>query len=143
MILVDSNILIYAHVTSSPQHQIASDWLDRQLSGTTQVGLPWTCLLAFVRVVTHPRIYKPPEPMADAWRQVREWLSSESAWIPQPGERYADFLGEFLTLPGVQGNLVTDAYLAALAAEHGLTLCSADSDFARFPRLDWMNPLVK
>ena len=81
--------------------------------------------------------------MAGAWRQVLEWLSCESAWTPQPTGRHADVLGEFLALPGVQGNLVTDAYLAALAVEHGLTLCSADADFARFPGLRWVNPLTQ
>jgi uncharacterized protein len=143
VILVDSNILIYAHVSSAAQHQIAKDWLNEQLSGTAQVGLPWMSLLAFLRVVTNPRVYVRPEPMGGAWQQVLEWLSCESAWTPQPTARYADVLGEFLALPGIQGNLVPDAYLAALAVEHGLTLCSADSDFARFPGLRWENPLMQ
>jgi toxin-antitoxin system PIN domain toxin len=143
VILVDSNILIYAHVSSAAQHQIAKDWLNEQLSGTAQVGLPWMSLLAFLRVVTNPRVYVRPEPMGGAWQQVLEWLSCESAWTPQPTARYADVVGEFLALPGIQGNLVPDAYLAALAVEHGLTLCSADSDFARFPGLRWENPLMQ
>lgn len=63
--------------------------------------------------------------------------------MPQPTERHADLLGRFLDLPGVHGNLVPDAHLAALAVEHGLTLCSTDGDFARFPGLRWLNPLAR
>lgn len=142
MILVDANILIYAHVVSAAQHQVAKGWLDQQLNGTARVGLPWASLLAFLRIVTNARAFERPEPMADAWRQVLGWLSCEVVWTPQPTERHADILGELLALPGVQANLVSDAGLAALAVEHGLTLCSADTDFARFPGLRWLNPIV-
>ena len=141
MILIDANILIYAHVDSLPQNRVARSWLDQRLSGRTQVGLPWASLLAFMRIVTNQRIFEHPESVPDAWRQVRAWLASEVAWAPQPTERHADVLGEMLTVGGMQGNLVQDAHLAALAIEHGLLLCSADSDFARFPELRWMNPI--
>jgi toxin-antitoxin system PIN domain toxin len=143
VILVDANILIYAHVGSVPQHQLAKSWLDEKLNGTAQVALPWASLTAFLRIVTNARVFERPEPMADAWRQVLGWLSCEATWTPQPTERHADFLGELLALPGVHANLVPDAHLAALAVEHGLMLCSTDSDFARFPGLRWSNPLVQ
>jgi toxin-antitoxin system PIN domain toxin len=142
VILIDANILIYARVASLAQHHAAKTWLDGQLSGTTQVGLPWVSLLAFLRVVTNPRIFERPEPVADAWHQALAWLACEVAWIPQPTERHAKIFGDFLALPGVVANLVPDAHLAALAVEHGLSLCSADGDFARFPGLQWLNPLV-
>ena len=143
MILVDANILIYAHVSSFSQHDAAREWLDRQLNGPTRVGLPWVSLLAFLRLVTNPRVFEHPEPIGDAWRQVCAWLACEVAWSPQPTERHADLLGEFLQLPGVHGNLVPDAHLATLAMEHGLTLCSTDGDFARFRGLRWQNPLAQ
>jgi hypothetical protein len=92
---------------------------------------------------TNPRVFEHPEPIGDAWRQVCEWLACESAWSPQPTERHADLLGQFLGLPGVHGNLVPDAHLATLAMEHGLTLCSTDGDFARFRGLRWQNPLAQ
>jgi toxin-antitoxin system PIN domain toxin len=142
VILVDANILIYAHVGSLPQHELARSWLDQALSGTTQVGLPWPSLLAFLRVVSNPRIFERAEPITEAWHQVLAWLSCEVAWIPQPTERHADVLGEMLASAGAQGNTVPDAHLAALAIEHGLQLCSADTDFARFPNLRWVNPLA-
>lgn len=143
MILVDANILIYAHVSSFSQHDAAHDWLDRQLNGPTRVGLPWVSLLAFLRLVTNPRVFEYPEPIGDAWRQVCEWLACEMAWSPQPTERHAELLGQLLGLPGVHGNLVPDAHLATLAIEHGLTLCSTDGDLARFHGLRWQNPLAQ
>lgn len=142
MILVDANILIYAHVDSFTQHAAARDWLDQQINGSTRVGVPWSSLLAFLRLVTNPRVFEHPESMADAWRQVCAWLDCESVWIPRPSERHADILGELLSQPGIEANLVPDAHLAALALEHGLTLYSTDGDFARFSRLKWNNPLT-
>lgn len=142
MILIDANILIYAHVSSFTQHKLARDWLDKQLNAAAPVGLPWTSLIAFLRLVTNPRVFERPEPIADAWQIVRMWLAAETAWIPQPTEHHADVLDEFLALPGIHGNLVPDAHLAALAVEHGLTLCSTDGDFARFPGLRWLNPIA-
>ena len=141
MILVDANLLLYAHVDSFPDHQKARRWLDECLNGTSRVGLPWPSLLAFLRLVTNPRIFEHPEPVADAWEQVENWLACESAWIPQPSDRHAQVLSSLLTRTHAQGNLIPDAHLAALALEHGLILCSTDGDFARFPRLHWVNPL--
>ena len=80
--------------------------------------------------------------MLDAWAQVTGWLSADPAWIPQATERHAEVLGQLVALPGIRGNLVHDADLAALAIEHGLILCSTDGDFARFPGLRWQNPLA-
>jgi uncharacterized protein len=141
VILVDANVLVYAHVSSFAQHDRARDWLDQQLNGAAPVGLSWASLLAFLRLVTNPRVFERPEPITDAWRQVLAWLNRETVWIPQPAERHAELLGQLLAIPGVQANLVPDAHLAALAIEHGLMLCSTDGDFARFPGLRWLNPL--
>jgi toxin-antitoxin system PIN domain toxin len=142
VILVDANILIYAHVNSFAQHRVAREWLDQQLNGPAPVGLPWASVLAFLRLVTNSRVFEHPESIVDAWSQVRTWLACESVWTPEPTERHAEVLGEFLTLPGVQGNLVPDAHPAALAVEHRLTLCSTDGDFARFRALRWLNPIA-
>ena len=142
MILVDANLLVYAHVASLRQHERAREWLDEQLNGAAPVGLPWTSLLAFLRLVTNPRVFERSEPIDGAWGQVLAWLSCETVWIPRAGERHAEILGELLALPGIQANLVPDAHLAALAMEHGLILYSTDGDFARFPRLRWTNPLA-
>lgn len=142
MILVDANLLIYAHVASMPQHGPARRWLDDRLNGSAPVGLPWPSLLAFVRIITNPRAFERPAPIGDAWRQVTAWLACDSVWIPAPGERHAELLGGLFRPSSMRANLVPDAHLAALAIEHGLVLCSSDGDFARFPGLRWENPLV-
>jgi len=142
MILVDSNLLIYAHVRSFTQHNQARSWLDERLSGRAPVGLPWTSLLAFLRIVTNSRVFERPEATASAWKQVVEWLDCEVVWVPQPTERHRELLGSLLGGAGIQAGLVQDAHLAALAIEHGLSLCSTDGDFARFQGLRWLNPLA-
>jgi toxin-antitoxin system PIN domain toxin len=142
MILLDANLLIYAHVESFPQHALAKSWLDVRLSSGDAVGLPWASLLAFVRIVTNPRVFERPEPIFDAWRQVEAWLDVEAVWTPSPGGRHRAVLTALLARGGLAANLVPDAHLAALAIEHGLLLCSTDGDFARFPGLRWQNPLT-
>jgi toxin-antitoxin system PIN domain toxin len=141
VILVDVNILLHASNAEADQHAKSRAWLDGKLGGAAPVGLPWLSLLAFLRVATNPRAFRSPLTMAAAWEQVSTWLSAETVWTPEPTERHAAVLGELLALPGVYGNLVPDAHLAALAIEHGPTLCSTDGDFARFPGLTWLNPL--
>lgn len=142
MILIDANILVYAHVNAFPQHAAARKWLDRWLSGTARVGLPWPSLLGFVRLVSNPRVFERPETIAQAWRQAQAWLDSPSAWVPLPTERHRDILSAWMSTSDLRANHVPDAHLAALAVEHGLMLCSTDSDFARFPGLRWENPLA-
>ena len=141
MILVDGNLLLYAANHDAPEHASARTWLDARLSGTARVGLPWSSLLAFVRIASNPAILKRPVTPAQAWRQVRDWLGSDAAWIPLPGAAHVEVLGPLLEHRFVTSRLVPDAHLAALAIEHGLTLYSTDGDFARFPGLKWVNPL--
>ena len=141
MILLDANLLVYAHVARFTQHEIARSWLDERLNGSLPVGFAWSTLTAFLRLVTNPRIFERPEPMSRAWQQMEAWLDSPMAWIPQPTAQHREVLGRLLVSPGAHANLVPDAHLAALAIEHGLVLCSSDSDFARFPGLRWDNPL--
>jgi uncharacterized protein len=141
VILLDANLLVYAHVSQFAQHDRARLWLDDRLDGSLPVGFPWSTLIAFLRLVTNARIFERPEPVARAWRQVETWLDSPVAWIPQPTDRHREVLGRLLVSHGAPANLVPDAHLAALAIEHGLVLCSSDSDFARFQSLRWDNPL--
>ena len=142
MILVDANLLVCAHVSSFRQHQAARSWLDGRLNGFAPVGLPWASILGFIRLVSNPRIFRQPEPIAAAWAQAESWLSGPTVWIPQPAERHREILGGFLRTVVTRANLVPDAHLAALAIEHGLTLCSTDADFSRFQGLRWENPLL-
>lgn len=141
MILVDANLLVYAHVASMDQHRAARTWLDDRINDGGRVGLPWPTLLGFVRLVSNPRIFARAETVTHAWRQVEEWLGCDSVWIPQPTERHPEILRGLLGRHALNSNLVPDAHLAALAIEHGLSLCSTDGDFARFDGLEWLNPL--
>lgn len=143
MILVDANLLVYAHVSSLPQHQAARKWLDDRLNESAPVGLPWPSLLGFARLVTNPRIFERPRMIEEAWRQIGLWLDVSTTWIPAAGDDHRRLLGTLLPHTGGRPNLIPDAHLATLAIEHGLILCSSDGDFARFPGLRWMNPLAK
>lgn len=140
MILVGANLLVYATVQQMPQHEKARVWLSPWLSGRTQVGLPWASLLAYVRIVSNPRVFSKPVAISEAWGQVKAWLSQPPAWIPAPTERHERILEEMLRAIS-SSNQVPDAHLAALAVEHGLEMASADRGFARFPRLRLSNPL--
>ena len=142
MIIIDANILIYATVPTSAHHDRAQSWLDEQLSGTAKVGIPWISLMAFLRLITNPRANALPISMGEAWGQVSDWLDSEVVWTPGPTDRHESAFGKLLQSTNITGNLVTDAHLAAIAIEHGLTLCSADGDFARFRGLRWHNPVA-
>lgn len=142
MILVDTNLLVYAHVASFGQHEAARHWLDSKLSGVERVGLPWSSLLGFVRLVSNPRVFERPESVTKAWKQAEVWLRCGASWIPAPSERHPEILRGLLASPGLRSNHVPDAHLAAIAMEHDLLLCSTDGDFARFSGLRWENPLL-
>lgn len=143
LILVDTNLLIYAKVSDlAPHHEPASRWLDAELSSGRRVGLPWPSLLGFVRIVTHPRIMERPLPADEAWEQVWEWLAVPGVFTPGPTDRHERVLRDLVAATRPTAALVHDADLAALALEHGLELCSTDGDFARFPSLRWRNPIA-
>jgi len=142
LICVDANLLLYAHHTGFPRHSDARAWLDDRLNGADRVGLPWPSLLAFVRISVSPRVLERPLSVEDAWRQVEMWLEWDRVWVPLPTSRHRAVLGGLIQAAQSRPQLVMDAHLAALAVEHGLVLCSTDGDFARFPGLRWMNPLV-
>lgn len=139
--LVDANILLYAIDEESPLHTSARDWLETALNGPRRVGIPWMSLTAFVRIATHPRALRDPLAPAEAWQFVDEWLDAPAAWVPAPGPGHRDVLGRLIRDLDLRANLVTDAALAALCIEHGLQMISADSDFARFAEISWLNPV--
>jgi len=141
-VLVDANILLFAADRTSPHHAPSIRWLETALGGIGRVGLPWESLVAFVRIATNPRVMRDPLTTLAAWGQVRDWLAAPAAWVPTPTVRHEEVLGALLEESSVTGDLVHDAHLAALAIEHGLTICSADTDFARFRAVDWINPLA-
>ena len=139
--LVDANILLYAIDEDSPFHTAAKGWLEVALNGTRRVGIPWASLTAFVRIATHPRASRDPLTPGEAWRFVEGWLDAPATWVPAPGREHRHILGRLLRDLDLRANLVGDAALAALCIEHGLQMVSADSDFARFTEIAWLNPV--
>lgn len=142
MKLADVNLLIYAYDEASPQHPRARAWLEERLSGSETLAFAWVSLLAFVRLVTSPRVFVDPMTPTEALDQVDAWLAQPCATVLHPGDQHATLLRQLLDPSGTAGNLTTDAHLAALAIEHGAELCSADADFSRFAGLHWTNPLA-
>lgn len=140
--LVDANLLLFSVDRESPYHDRAAAWLTNLLNGDRRVGLPWESLTAFLRIATHPRATRSPLSPTDAWRFVDAWLASPTAWVPLPTQQHADIVGDLISKYQLAGNLVPDGHVAALAIEHGLELASADTDFARFTELRWINPLA-
>ncbi len=110
------------------------------MNSGTQIGLPWFTLLSFVRIATQPGARKVPMPMTEALAWMNEWIEWEAVWIPEPTPRHAVVLGELLSAVP-RSRMVSDAHVAALAIEHGLTLCSADAGLRMFPGLKFHNPL--
>lgn len=142
MIAVDANLLVYAFSTAFAQHERARTWLDEQLATAVRVGLPWSSLLAFVRLTTNARVFTEPASVQTAWTQVESWLDAEAAWVPLPTARHRELVGRCLRVPGLRANDVPDADLAALVLGHGLRLATTDAGFARFEQLDWFSPLA-
>lgn len=140
--LLDANVLLYAVDRRSPFHDRGRVWLAETLNADERVGIPWQSLGTFLRIVTHRRAFRDPLTPQAAWKQAAAWLGARPVWTPVPGPRYADLLGGLIERYHVAGDLVTDVQLAALAFEHGLAVASADTDFARFTEIEWLNPLA-
>lgn len=141
MILVDANILLYAEDSLSNFHLQACKWWDGLLSGSRPVCLCWTVLSAFIRIGTNQRVFDNPLSLEQALARVQSWLDQPCTRIIRPTENHWATFQQMLNGGQAVANLVTDAHIAALALEHGCTIASTDADFARFPKLKWINPL--
>jgi toxin-antitoxin system PIN domain toxin len=141
VILIDANILLYAHDRSSPHHEAARVWLETTLSKPEPVGLSWLTILAFLRISTNPRVLQHPFSVAEAVAIVAGWLQRPTVTILHPSDRHWEILQDLMIKGQAHGPLATDAHLAALAIEQGATLATADRDFTRFPGLRILNPV--
>ncbi|MEP7021256.1 MAG: TA system VapC family ribonuclease toxin [Pseudonocardiales bacterium] len=139
--VVDANVLLYSVDENSPFHIAARDWMVDALNGSRRVGIPWQSLWAFVRIATNPRALATPLTPAEAWEFVENWLDAPATWVPAPGPGHRDILRSLLLDRDLRAGLVPDAVMAAICIEHGLAIVSADSDFARFPEVTWINPV--
>jgi len=141
VIVIDVNLLLYAHDTASKDHRRAALWLERVFSGAEVIGLSWSTILAFLRIATTPKILSSPYELDDAKSIVTDWLERDNVAIVGPTDRHWRILSGLLPKSRVRGSLIMDAHLAALAIEHGAMLCTNDRDFARFPGLKVEYPL--
>lgn len=140
MLLADVNVLVYAFRADAPDHAAYRAWLDGVVNSDAAYGVADLVLSGFVRVVTHPRIFTPPAPIRSALAFV-EVLREQPNCVPvAPGSRHWEIFARLCRTAGTRGNLVSDAYLAALAIESGCEWISTDRDYSRFPGLRWRHP---
>jgi toxin-antitoxin system PIN domain toxin len=141
MILVDANILLYAHNTQAEEHEKAKAWLEEALNGDEPFALCWPVILAFIRIATSPRIFRHPLSRGEAILIVSEWMDRPQTAIVTPTERHWEIFQRLSASGKAIGALFSDCHLAALAVEHGATVYSTDRDFARFPNIKFTNPI--
>ena len=142
MILVDANLLIYVINEDATHHRAAKDWWEAALSGNNVIGIPWVVALAFLRIMTNPRIFPVPLSADQAIAYMNEWLDHPVTTLVSPRDKHWYILRNLLSDSGMAGNLTTDAHIAALALEQGYEVYSADNDFKRFSGVRHINPLV-
>lgn len=142
MIVPDLNLLIYAHNDMAPGHDIARDWWESLLRGSERIGLPWIVVCGFLRLTTQRTFYESPLTPEHAADTVSDWFAVPNVMPLNPGTQHLAILRRLLVEAGIGGNLVSDAYIAALAVEHQAEVHSNDGDFARFSGLRWRNPLL-
>jgi toxin-antitoxin system PIN domain toxin len=138
---VDTNVLVYAEIRSSPRHEVARQLLSEIAEGHVPWAIPWPCIYEFLRVVTHPRVYHPPVPPAVALRDIRHLMASPTLVLLHETPNHPRVMMDVLSTSGVAGNLIHDAHIAALCLEHGIgEFITGDRDFTRFPFLRIVNP---
>lgn len=141
MILPDVTVLVRAFRQESPGHEQYATWLSRLVAGGDELGLHDVVLAGALRIVTNPRIYRDPAPAGAAREFLARVRSARRArWLSSGPATWTAFDGLAAADPGVRGNLVPDALLAALALAHRCRLATADRGFARFPGLTWFDP---
>ena len=140
MILMDANVLIYAHRSDSENHERYRDWLEELWNGVSSYGVCDFVLSACLRILTHPKIFDPPTPLDVALAFVNQVRDSDNCVRIAPGPRHWAIFAELCKTAEARGNLVPDAYLAALAIETDSEWITTDRDFARFPGLRWRHP---
>lgn len=142
MIFVDANLLLYAYDAEHERHAAARAWLERSLQGDEEIRIPLASALAFVRIGSNPAVFRVPLDAAAAVGIVRSWLERPGVELGLPTDRHWETMARLVAEGQARGPLAMDAHLAALAIEHGATLCTTDRDFARFDGLRVTNPIA-
>lgn len=142
MILPDVNVLLYAFRRDSAHHAVCKPWLDRIVAGDQPFGMAPLALSAVARIATNPRIFRSPSSLSEALAFCDNLLGQPHCEIVQPGERHWAIFKRLCTEADIRGPRVSDAWFAALAIEHACTWMTYDRDYARFPELDWQQPVA-
>lgn len=140
MILPDVNILVYSHRKDAENHLAFRKWLENVLASDRAYGMSDLVLSGFLRIVTHPRVFKQPTPLKSALAFMRELRGRANCVIINPGPRHWEIFTQLCSEANAKGNLVPDAYLAALAIESGSEWITTDADYRRFPGLKCRHP---
>ena len=142
MVLLDVNVLVYAHRADAPAHERYRAWLEDVVNGDATFGLSELALSGFLRVVTHPHVFVEPSPLDYALRFANALRGQPNCLVVSPGERHWEIFDRLCRAANARGNLVPDAYFAALAIEHGAEWITTDRDYARFDGLRWRHPFA-
>jgi toxin-antitoxin system PIN domain toxin len=142
LILCDINVLVFAHREDAVDHDRYADWLDETIDSDEAYGVSEMVLSGFMRIVTNHRIMKPASTVEEALGFMDDLREQPNAVTLAPGPRNWSIFERLCRDAGATGDLVPDAYLAALAIEHGAELITTDRDFARFDGLRWRHPLA-
>lgn len=142
MLLPDVNVLVYAHRQDGPEHPVYRRWLDELVSADAAFGMADVVLSGFLRIVTNPRVFARPTPVDLAVSFAEELRGLPNCVTVTPGPRHWSIFSRLCLEAGAKGNLVADAYLAALAIESGSEWITSDRGFSRFPGLRWRHPLA-
>jgi toxin-antitoxin system PIN domain toxin len=140
VILPDVNVLVYANREDAPRHDRYRAWLEGVLNAREAYGLSDLVLAGFLRVVTHPRVFSPPSPTGHALEFADALRGHPNCVHVAAGERHWDIFAGLCREARAKGNLIPDAYLAALAIESGSEWMTTDRDYSRFPGLRWRDP---
>lgn len=141
MNLLDVNVLVCAHREDALHHREVLSWLNKALVGPAGVGVSDLALSGCLRIITHPRVFRDPTPLDRALDFIGDFRSREAVHIIAPGPNHWEIFADLCRRADVRGNLVPDAFHAALAIEFGCHWISLDRGFSRFPDLRWRHPL--
>lgn len=141
MLLFDVNVLVYAHREDADNHAAYREWLEGVINADAAYAVSEFVLSGFIRIVTHPKVFIAPSSLGDALLFAEQLRDQPNCVVLQPGPRHWDIFRRLCMDSGVRGNLVPDAYLAALAIESGSEWITTDRDFSRFKGLRWRTPL--
>jgi uncharacterized protein len=141
MMLVDINVMIYAHRADVDRHEEYRDWMQALIDGPEPYAVTDSAVAGLVRIVTNRRIYKRPATIDEALTYADQVRNQPHAQVIGPGPRFWELFSDLSRKANAVGDLVPDAYLAALAIEHGCEVITTDKDFRKFPGLRWRHPL--